>query len=54
VQVSAITSIDHRPIGDGQVGPIVRRISRIYFEAVRGKNAKYKDWLTPIYPSRSA
>ena len=50
VQVSAITSIDHRPIGDGEVGPIVRRISRIYFEAVRGKNAKYRDWLTPIYP----
>jgi branched-chain amino acid aminotransferase len=52
VQVSAITNIDHRPVGDGQIGPLVRRISRIYFEAVRGKNAKYKDWLTPIYPAR--
>lgn len=52
VQVAPITSIDHRPLGDGQVGPIARRISRIYFEAVRGKNAKYKDWLTPIYPVR--
>jgi branched-chain amino acid aminotransferase len=51
VQVSSITSIDHRPVGDGAIGPIARRISRIYFEAVRGKNAKYKDWLTPIYPS---
>jgi len=53
VQISPITSIDHRPVGDGQVGPIARRISRIYFEAVRGKNAKYRDWLTPIYPSAS-
>jgi branched-chain amino acid aminotransferase len=52
VQVSPITSIDHRPVGDGQVGPIARRISRIYFEAVRGKNAKYRDWLTPIYPEK--
>jgi branched-chain amino acid aminotransferase len=52
VQISPITSIDHRPLGDGQVGPIARRISRIYFDAVRGKNAKYKDWLTPIYPAR--
>ena len=51
VQVSPITSIDHRPVGDGQVGPIARRISRIYFESVRGKNAKYKDWLTPVYPT---
>ncbi|HEY6958890.1 MAG TPA: aminotransferase class IV, partial [Candidatus Limnocylindria bacterium] len=49
VQVSAITSIDHRQVGTGEVGPIARRLSRIYFEAVRGKTAKYKDWLTPIY-----
>lgn len=49
VQVSAITSIDHRAVGNGEVGPIARRLSRIYFEAVRGKNAKYKDWLTPVY-----
>ena len=49
VQVSAITSIDHRAVGTGEVGPIARRLSRIYFEAVRGKTAKYKDWLTPIY-----
>ena len=54
VQISPITSIDHRPIGDGQVGPIARRIARIYFEAVRGKNAKYRDWLTPIYPTHAA
>lgn len=52
VQIAPVTSIDHRPLGDGQVGPIARRVSRIYFEAVRGKNAKYKDWLTPIYPAR--
>lgn len=51
VQISSVTSIDRRPVGSGEVGPIARRISRIYFEAVRGKNAKYKDWLTPIYPS---
>ncbi len=51
VQISAITSIDHRPVGTGEVGPITRRISRIYFDAVRGKNAKYRDWLTPVYPT---
>ena len=53
VQISPITSIDHRPVGDGQVGPIARRVSRIYFESVRGKNSKYRDWLTPIYPTSS-
>lgn len=51
VQVSPVTSIDRRPVGNGEVGPIARRIARIYFDAVRAKNAKYRDWLTPIYPS---
>ncbi len=51
VQVSPITSIDRRPVGDGEVGPIARRIAHVYFDAVKGRNAKYRDWLTPIYPS---
>ena len=46
---SPVTSIDHRPIGTGEVGPISAAISRAYFEAVRGKNAAYSDWLTPVY-----
>jgi branched-chain amino acid aminotransferase len=49
VQVSPVTSIDHRDVGTGEVGEITKRISRIYFDAVRGKNARYKEWLTPIY-----
>ena len=52
VQVSPITSIDRRPVGDGQVGPIARRVARVYFDAVKGNNPKYRDWLTPIYPTR--
>ena len=49
VQVSPITSIDHRPVGNGEVGPIARRIARIFFDSARGKNPKYRDWLTPVY-----
>ena len=48
-QISPVTSIDHRPIGTGEVGPISAAISRAYFDAVRGKNAAYSDWLTPVY-----
>lgn len=52
VQLAPITSIDHRPVGNGEVGPIARRVARIYFEAARGTNAKYRDWTTPVYPTR--
>lgn len=49
VQMSAITSVDHRSIGSGQPGPVTQRLSRIYFEAVRGNVERYKGWVTPVY-----
>ncbi|MDP9280883.1 MAG: branched-chain amino acid transaminase [Chloroflexota bacterium] len=49
VQISPVTSVDHRDVGTGEVGTITKRISKVYFDAVRGKDARYRDWLTPIY-----
>ena len=48
-QVSPVTSVDHRPVGDGKVGPISRQISKTYFDAVRGKLPAFRHWVTPIY-----
>ena len=49
VQVAAITQIEHRPIGSGAIGPVVTRLRELYFEAVRGKNPKYRHWCAPVY-----
>jgi branched-chain amino acid aminotransferase len=48
VQVSPVVEVDHRPVGSGEVGPIARDIRTRYFEAVRGRDPRYLDWLTPI------
>jgi branched-chain amino acid aminotransferase len=48
-QVSPVASIDHRPIGNGAIGPITEAIMAAYFDAVRGKSPAYQDWLTPVY-----
>lgn len=48
-QISPVTSIDHRAVGTGNIGPITTRLSELYFDAVRGKLPAYLDWLTPIY-----
>src|SRR2546430_2746591 len=48
-QISPVTSIDHRAIGKGERGPITAKVSEIYFDAVRGKAAKYRSWITPVY-----
>jgi len=46
VQVSPVIEVDHRPVGDGRVGPGTRAISEQYFAAVRGRLPEYRTWLT--------
>jgi branched-chain amino acid aminotransferase len=48
-QVSPVTRIDHRPVGEGVIGPVTMRIKDTYFDAVRGRLPAYSDWLTPVY-----
>jgi branched-chain amino acid aminotransferase len=48
VQVSPVIEVDHRPVGDGAIGPITRKLSETYFAAVRGNLPRYTSWLTPI------
>ncbi|HEY8448541.1 MAG TPA: branched-chain amino acid transaminase [Thermomicrobiales bacterium] len=48
VQLAWIESIDGRPVGNGQIGPITERLRTIFFDIVRGRNSRYADWLTPV------
>jgi branched-chain amino acid aminotransferase len=47
-QVSSVTEVDHRLVGSGQIGAITAKLSKLYFDAVRGNNPKYQSWLTRI------
>ena len=46
-QVAPVASIDDRPVGDPDF-PIALDIQARYFAAVRGTDARYARWLTPI------
>ena len=48
-EITPITSIDRFPLGDGQVGPITKRLSRAYLDIVRGVDKRYAEWRTPVY-----
>ena len=48
-QISAITAVDHRPIGTGKLGDIAARLRKLYFDVVRGRVAKYREWCHPVY-----
>jgi branched-chain amino acid aminotransferase len=49
-QVAPVISIDHNPVGNGEVGPISQRLQDLYFDVVRGKHSEYSEqWCTPVY-----
>ena len=48
-QVTAVTKVDHRPVGDGKMGPVTVKLRKLYDDAVRGKLPKYRQWNQPVY-----
>ena len=50
--VTPVLEIDHRKIGNGQIGSITKKLQDLYFNIVQGRNKKYLDWCTPAYTKR--
>jgi branched-chain amino acid aminotransferase len=48
-QVASVTQVDHRPIGDGTIGPITEALGDLFFDVVRGRVERYLLWCTPVY-----
>jgi len=48
-QVTAVTMVDHQPIGGGVMGPVTTQLRQIYGDLVRGRIPKYKNWNEPVY-----
>ena len=47
-EVTPIRELDGRPIGQGSRGPITEKLQSMFFDAVNGRNAKFKHWLTKV------
>ena len=47
--VTPVVELDHRPIGDGKMGPVTKRLVQLYFDIITGRNPKYASWCTPCY-----
>jgi branched-chain amino acid aminotransferase len=49
-QIAPVISVDHRSVGNGEIGPISNTLQQIYFDVVRGRKAEYRaQWCTPVY-----
>jgi branched-chain amino acid aminotransferase len=47
-EVTPIREVDNRPIGEGTRGPITHRLQSLYFDVVKGRHPKHRDWLTYV------
>ncbi len=49
VEIAAVTRIDYRSIGKGEVGPITASLIDLYHRLVRGRIKKYSNFCMPVY-----
>ncbi|HYA11952.1 MAG TPA: branched-chain amino acid transaminase [Thermodesulfovibrionales bacterium] len=47
-EVTPIREVDGRSVGTGRPGKITKKLQSSFFDIVRGRNDKYKTWLTYI------
>ena len=52
--LAPVLEVDGRPIGDGRIGPVTRKLQELYLAVTRGDHPKYLEWCTPAYPTARA
>jgi len=53
-QVTPIAEVDHRPLGNGEVGPITRQVRDLYFDIAYGREPNYRHWVTAVHHEPAA
>ena len=43
-EVTPVVEIDHRTVGDGEMGPLTRELQELFFRVVKGGVEKYAHW----------
>lgn len=47
-EVTPIREVDGRTIGAGKPGEITRKLQSVFFDIAKGRNKKYKSWITRV------
>jgi branched-chain amino acid aminotransferase len=49
-----VREIDDQTVGDGTAGPITRAVQSVFFDALHGRDERYREWLDVVeIPSRA-
>lgn len=49
-ELAPVTSVDHRPVGSGSIGPTSAKLQEIYLQIARGARPAYHHWCTLVEP----
>lgn len=47
-EVTPVREVDDRKIGEGKPGPVTKKIQKLFFDIVKGKVKKYREWLEKV------
>jgi branched-chain amino acid aminotransferase len=47
-EITPVREVDNRPIGDGVVGPITKKLQERFFDVVKGSDTTHSEWLTAV------
>jgi branched-chain amino acid aminotransferase len=47
-ELTPVREVDYITIGSGKPGPVTQKLSRVFFDAVHGKEEAYSKWLTLV------
>jgi branched-chain amino acid aminotransferase len=53
-EVSPVVAIDKYTIGDGEIGPVTRALESAFDDVLRGRDARYAHWRTPVQTAVAA
>jgi len=47
-EITPVREVDNRPIGEGSVGPVTKKIQAKFFDIVRGSDNSHAEWLSAL------
>ena len=53
-EIEPVVSVDRYVVGSGRPGPLTRKIRRLYWDLVRGKDKSMPHWQLPVWDRNSA
>ena len=53
-EVTPVVAIDKYTVGDGEIGPVTRALESVFDDVLRGRDARYGHWRTPVQAAVAA